>query len=67
MRTEQLLYEVKKFLTCALDDTFSRSHCFLAEVAFSKTIKICPNQCTDLLRFLFTGFFENKKRPGTSF
>ena len=33
----------------------------------SKTIKICPNQHTDLLKFLFTGFFENKKRPGTSF
>ena len=24
-----------------------------------KTIKICPNQNTDLLRFLFRGFFEN--------
>ena len=40
---------------------------YSCQICISKTIKICPNQCTDLLRFHFTGFFENKKRPGSSF
>ena len=36
MRTEQLFSEVKK-LTCASDDTFSRSYCFLAEATLSSS------------------------------
>ena len=36
MRTEQLFYEVKKFLTCASDDTFREVIVFLAEVTFKE-------------------------------
>ena len=30
-------------------------------MCISKTVKICSNQHTDILGFIFTGFFENLK------